>query len=147
MLVGTLPVWAMVLIFSVVISFFIGLINPYVPKANLIRLEYYDKEDWSKPRPEVTIKERLSPGTVVVILFLVMLVADVLFLVDGVGPLAKSLGDGVFSTLAVIIGSFVVFVLVFIFDLLAYVTGLDLTAKRIKRHFERQYGAKIKRET
>ena len=116
--VGTLPLWAMILIGSVVFSFVIGFINPYVTKATLIRLENVDKEDWSKPRPTVAIKERLS-----------------------------RFGGGVLVTLMVVLFSIIALGLIFIIDMMAYITGLELTATRLKRHFERQYGARIERES
>lgn len=145
--VGTLPLWAMILIGSVVFSFVIGLINPYVTKATLIRLENVDKEDWSKPRPTVAIKERLSPIIVIDFIFVILFVGFMCFLIQGLAPMSNRFGGGALVTLMVVLFSIIVLGLTFIIDMLAYVTGLELTATRLRRHFERQYGARVERES
>lgn len=145
--VGTLPLWAMILIGSVVFSFVIGFINPYVTKATLIRLENVDKEDWSKPRPTVTIKERLSPIIVIDFIFVILFVGFMCFLIQGLVPMANRFGGGVLVTLMVVLFSIIALGLIFIIDMLAYVTGLELTATRLRRHFERHYGARVERES
>ena len=145
--VGTLPLWAMILIGSVVFSFVIGFINPYVTKATLIRLENVDKEDWSKPRPTVAIKERLSPIIVVDFIFVILFVAFMCFLIQGLVPMSNRFGGGVLVTLMVVLFSIIALGLIFIIDMMAYITGLELTATRLRRHFERQYGARVERES
>ncbi len=147
MQVGSLPLWAMILIGSVIFSFVIGFINPYVTKATLIRLENVDKEDWSKPRPTVTIKERLSPIIVVDFIFIILFVGFMCFLIQGLIPMANRFGGGALVTLMVVLFSIIALGLTFIIDMMAYITGLELTATRLKRHFERQYGARIERES
>ncbi len=147
MQVGSLPLWAMILIGSVFFSFVIGFINPYVTKATLIRLENVDKEDWSKPRPTVTIKERLSPIIVVDFIFIILFVGFMCFLIQGLMPMANRFGGGALVTLMVVLFSIIALGLTFIIDMMAYITGLELTATRLKRHFERQYGARIERES
>ncbi len=147
MQVGSLPLWAMILIGSVIFSFVIGFINPYVTKATLIRLENVDKEDWSKPRPTVTIKERLSPIIVVDFIFIILFVGFMCFLIQGLMPMANRFGGGALVTLMVVLFSIIALGLTFIIDMMAYITGLELTATRLKRHFERQYGARIERES
>ncbi len=147
MQVGSLHLWAMILIGSVIFSFVIGFINPYVTKATLIRLENVDKEDWSKPRPTVTIKERLSPIIVVDFIFIILFVGFMCFLIQGLMPMANRFGGGALVTLMVVLFSIIALGLTFIIDMMAYITGLELTATRLKRHFERQYGARIERES
>ena len=147
MQVGSLPLWVMIFIGSVVISLILGLLNPYVTRATLIRLENVDKEDWSKPRPIVTINERMSPAIVIDIIFVVLLVGFICFVVQGLDPIVNSIGGGVLITIVIVLISIIASSFIFIIDMIAYITGVEIAAKKIKRHFERQYGAKIERQS
>ncbi len=144
--VGTLPIWAMFLIGSVVLAFGLGLLNPYVSKATLLKLEQVDKEDWSKPRPTVMIKERMSPSLVVILILLALLAAFLTFLAQCLMPLSREIDMGMIGGIIVVGLSLIGTDIMFLLDMIVYVTGLEITSHKLKRHYERFYGAKIERE-
>lgn len=144
--VGTLPLWAMFLIGSVVLSFILGFFNPYISKATLLRLENVDKEDWSKPRPTIRIKERFPMMLVIVLILLTEFVAFIAYMATSMPKIIAEMGGGFISMVIAFGAGFVTYCLTFFLNMVVYVVGLEITTSNIRRHYERQYGAKIERE-
>ena len=138
-----LPIWALTYVVGVVALFVLGYTCPYVPKSCKLMLEQVDKEDWSKPRPTVLIKDRIPPTLAVALALLVALTAYVLFIIFDSKEIILSTGGGIVRAVFVHILAFILYGVATLIDIMIYSCAEITAMQNIKRHYERLYGAKI----
>ncbi len=141
--VSSLPVWAIVLILGTISLILLGYFSPYVPKSVKLMLLNVDREDWSKPRPTVLIRDRVPATLAVVLTILVPFAALVVFIAMDSWRLIQHLGGGFFWGFVVYAAAFLSYGVVMILDFVLFASANYAATKSIRRHYERHYGAKI----
>ena len=143
---SSLPIWAVVYILGLVALFILGYYCPYVPKSCKLKLEQVDKEDWSSPRPTVTIRDRIPPTLAVALSLLVALSAFVLFIIFDSGEIILNFGGGILRAALVYFIAFILYGVASILDIMVYISAETIAMQNIKKHYERHFGANFEHD-
>lgn len=139
---STLPIWASIIIFGVILAAFFGYMNPYVPKDQKLkarRAKYSDEgEDNS-----ITYRIRLDGFFYVLVSTFVAIAATVAFVFEDFSNFAKGLGGGVAGKILAIVFMFFGLFVVDLFTLAVECVSEDLAVADAKKYYQKRYGVKL----